>query len=87
MIPYIGSLQFTKNGCGSQHLFVASRLMGMGCGSSGDRAASPHPVSRLAHARLLNFRLDIEIFIRLPWLGQCGRAAAGCACTATALRC
>jgi hypothetical protein len=25
-----------------------------------------------------------EIFIRLPWLGQCGRAAAGCACcTAT----
>jgi hypothetical protein len=24
---------------------------------------------------------------RLPWLGQSGRAAAGCACTAAALRC
>jgi hypothetical protein len=24
---------------------------------------------------------------RLPWLGQGGRAAAGCACTAAALRC
>jgi hypothetical protein len=28
-----------------------------------------------------------EEFNRLPWLGQCGRAAAGCACTAAALRC
>jgi hypothetical protein len=28
-----------------------------------------------------------EEFIRLPWLGQVGRAAAGCACTAAALRC
>jgi hypothetical protein len=26
-------------------------------------------------------------FNRLPWLGQGGRAAAGCACTAAALRC
>jgi hypothetical protein len=26
-------------------------------------------------------------FNRLPWLGQSGRAAAGCACTAAALRC
>jgi hypothetical protein len=24
---------------------------------------------------------------RLPWLGQSGRAAAGCACTAAVLRC
>jgi hypothetical protein len=24
---------------------------------------------------------------RLPWLGQSGRAADGCACTAAALRC
>jgi hypothetical protein len=24
---------------------------------------------------------------RLPWLGQSGQAAAGCACTAAALRC
>jgi hypothetical protein len=28
-----------------------------------------------------------EEFNRLPWLGQSGRAAAGCACTAAALRC
>jgi hypothetical protein len=28
-----------------------------------------------------------EEFNRLPWLGQSGRAAAGCACTASALRC
>jgi hypothetical protein len=28
-----------------------------------------------------------EEFIRLPWLGQSGRAADGCACTAAALRC
>jgi hypothetical protein len=28
-----------------------------------------------------------EEFYRLPWLGQSGRAAAGCACTAAALRC
>jgi hypothetical protein len=28
-----------------------------------------------------------EEFNRLPWLGQGGRAAAGCACTAAALRC
>jgi hypothetical protein len=27
------------------------------------------------------------VFIRLPWLGQCGRAAAGCARAAAALRC
>jgi hypothetical protein len=27
------------------------------------------------------------MFIRLPWLGQCGRAAAGCARVAAALRC
>jgi hypothetical protein len=27
------------------------------------------------------------LFIRLPWLGQCGRAAAGCARAAAALRC
>jgi hypothetical protein len=28
-----------------------------------------------------------EEFNRLPWLGQSGRAAAGCACTAAVLRC
>jgi hypothetical protein len=28
-----------------------------------------------------------EELIRLPWRGQCGRAAAGCARTAAALRC
>jgi hypothetical protein len=28
-----------------------------------------------------------EEFNRLPWLGRGGRAAAGCACTAAALRC
>jgi hypothetical protein len=30
---------------------------------------------------------EAEELIRLPWLGQSGRAAAGCACTAAALRC
>jgi hypothetical protein len=29
----------------------------------------------------------VVVFIRLPWLGQCGRAAAGCARAAAALRC
>jgi hypothetical protein len=28
-----------------------------------------------------------EEFNRLPWLGQGGRAAAGCVCTAAVLRC
>jgi hypothetical protein len=29
----------------------------------------------------------VVILIRLPWLGQCGRAADGCARAAAALRC
>jgi hypothetical protein len=29
----------------------------------------------------------VLVFTRLSWLGQCGRAAAGCARAAAALRC
>jgi hypothetical protein len=36
---------------------------------------------------LVEERRKEEEFNRLPWLGQSGRAAAGCACTAAALRC
>jgi hypothetical protein len=35
----------------------------------------------------VNGKEEEEELNRLPWLGQSGRAAAGCACTAAALRC
>jgi hypothetical protein len=48
-----------------------------------------HGVSVLGAFFFLQIRIEEaeEEFNRLPWLGQSGRAAAGCACTAAALRC
>jgi hypothetical protein len=37
--------------------------------------------------RRLKKEEEEEEINRLPWLGQSGRAAAGCACIAAALRC
>jgi hypothetical protein len=62
-------------------------------GRSGKKQRSTSRSSRCVQYSTLNdFCYEAVLksedqFNRLPWLGQSGRAAAGCACTAAALRC
>jgi hypothetical protein len=58
---------------------VVAANPGAGAGQQEPGAGAGAPLSSLLWG--------LGIFIRLPWLGQCGRAAAGCACTGVHCHC
>jgi hypothetical protein len=58
--------------------------------AAGERGrAPPATANRFACVSLISPHCveEGEEMIHLPWRGQCGRAAAGCACAAAALHC